>query len=270
MNESTLSLTSWLKTNKMNDRNQLYPKPLVWTFALLIVVLAVLSGFDSCLKMINEGTSTCMAVVYMIIRIVVAIVLIGVIAYFVFYWLIPETIDLFQKIRHVRQKKLEGEVARQTIDTTQTEGKDNAEAELRERKEQALYEINSYAKATFEPLLNNEQIEKLLNNIEQLSLCGKYQEMETAKLPVTALDLFHFGHNIFSRLQEVCTTKPSRINTADFLKTTFCFTLAKNDINTIVRKLTGTDGKYTLKVIPKEEPLVPHVWPELQKPDNQK
>jgi len=117
-------------------------------------------------------------------------------------------------------------------------------------------EILSYSSLTFEKHLSKSQIQKLCNNIQQLALGKDVLDDITIRLDgVTSNDLYHFGWNIGKRL------KKSNIQIAWFLKDTFKLMFSDVAIDTIQTKLSIKEGTFTLKLIPLDRPLIPHVFP---------
>lgn len=117
-------------------------------------------------------------------------------------------------------------------------------------------DILSYSSLTFEKHLSQIQIQTLCNNIQQFALGKDVSDDISVKLDgVTSNDLYHFGWNIGKRL------KKSNIQIAWFLKGTFKLMFSDVAIDTIQTKLAIKEGTFTLKLIPLDQPLVPHVFP---------
>ena len=117
-------------------------------------------------------------------------------------------------------------------------------------------DILSYSSLTFEKHLSENQIQVLCNNIQQLAKGKDVSDDITVKLDgVTSNDLYHFGWNIGKRL------KRSNIQIAWFLKDTFKIMFSDVAVDTIQTKLAIKEGTFTLKLIPLDQPLIPHVFP---------
>lgn len=119
-----------------------------------------------------------------------------------------------------------------------------------------MNDILSYSSLTFERHLSEEQIQVLCNNIQQLAKGKDVSDDITVRLDgVTSNDLYHFGWNIGKRL------KKSNIQIAWFLKDTFKIMFSDVAVDTIQTKLAIKEGTFTLKLIPLDQPLIPHVFP---------
>lgn len=117
-------------------------------------------------------------------------------------------------------------------------------------------DILSYSSLTFDKHLTEAQIQTLCNNIQQLAKGKDVSDDITVKLDgVTSNDLYHFGWNIGKRL------KRSNIQIAWFLKDTFKLMFSEVAVDTIQTKLAIKEGSFTLKLIPLDQPLIPHVFP---------
>lgn len=117
-------------------------------------------------------------------------------------------------------------------------------------------DILSYSSLTFERHLSEDQIQVLCNNIQQLAKGKDVSDVITVKLDgVTSNDLYHFGWNIGKRL------KKSNIQIAWFLKDTFKIMFSDVAVDTIQTKLAIKEGSFTLKLIPLDQPLIPHMFP---------
>lgn len=117
-------------------------------------------------------------------------------------------------------------------------------------------DILSYSSLTFEKHLSKAQIQTLCNNIQQLAKGKDVSDDITVKLDgVTSNDLYHFGWNIGKRL------KRSNIQIAWFLKDTFKLMFSDVAVDTIQTKLAIKEGSFTLKLIPLDQPLIPHMFP---------
>ena len=117
-------------------------------------------------------------------------------------------------------------------------------------------DILSYSSLTFDRHLSEDQIQVLCNNIQQLAKGKDVSDDITVKLDgVTSNDLYHFGWNIGKRL------KRTNIQIAWFLKNTFKIMFSDVAVDTIQTKLAIKEGSFTLKLIPLDQPLIPHVFP---------
>lgn len=117
-------------------------------------------------------------------------------------------------------------------------------------------DILSYSSLTFAKHLSKAQIQTLCNNIQQLARGKDVSDDITVKLDgVTSNDLYHFGWNIGKRL------KRSNIQIAWFLKDTFKIMFSDVAVDTIQTKLAIKEGSFTLKLIPLDQPLIPHIFP---------
>lgn len=117
-------------------------------------------------------------------------------------------------------------------------------------------DILSYSSLTFAKHLSKAQIQTLCNNIQQLAKGKDVSDDITVKLDgVTSNDLYHFGWNIGKRL------KRSNIQIAWFLKDTFKLMFSDVAVDTIQTKLAIKEGSFTLKLIPLDQPLIPHMFP---------
>ena len=124
------------------------------------------------------------------------------------------------------------------------------------KKSCIMDDILSYSSLTFERHLSENQIQVLCNNIQQLAKGKDVSDDITVKLDgVTSNDLYHFGWNIGKRL------KRSNIQIAWFLKDTFKIMFSDVAVDTIQTKLAIKEGTFTLKLIPLDQPLIPHVFP---------
>lgn len=72
---------------------------------------------------------------------------------------------------------------------------------------------------------------------------------------ITSNDLYHFGNNIRKRLDR------NGYEAASFLKDTFSGMFYEVEIDTIKSKLANKEGRFTLPLIDKSEPLRPHIFP---------
>lgn len=117
--------------------------------------------------------------------------------------------------------------------------------------------IMAYSTLTFSKKLNSDQMDILQANIASLSEGKDASRSINTRLPgVTSNDLYHFGWNVGKRL------KCSNIQIAWFLKDTFKAMLCDVSIETIQTKLAIKEGNFSLKLIPVDQELVPHIFPD--------
>lgn len=115
----------------------------------------------------------------------------------------------------------------------------------------------SYTSYTFRQKLSTDQLNILLENIRLLSDGKDADESVTQRMKgVTSNDLYHFGWNVGKRL------KRSNIQIAYFLKGTFKAMLEDVSIDTVQTKLAIKEGNFTLKLVPLDQELIPHIFPE--------
>lgn len=116
--------------------------------------------------------------------------------------------------------------------------------------------LTDYTSFTFGKLVNTEQLDIILENI-RLMADGKDAtgNVNRRMAGVTSNDLYHFGWNIGKRL------KRTNIQIAWFLKDTFKAMLDDVSVDTVQTKLANKEGNYTLKLIPLDQELVPHIFP---------
>ena len=101
-----------------------------------------------------------------------------------------------------------------------------------------------------------EQIDIIVENIQLLSQGKDAACSITHKMAgVTSNDLYHFGWNVGKRL------KRTNIQIAWFLKDTFKTMLDDVSVDTVQTKLANKEGNFTLKLIPLDQELIPHVFP---------
>lgn len=125
-----------------------------------------------------------------------------------------------------------------------------------DRKEEMMKALTDYASLTFSRIIPAEQIEIIVENLQLLS-----QEKDASRgisqriNGVTSNDLYHFGWNVGKRL------KRTNIQIAWFLKGTFRGMLDDVSVDTVQTKLANKEGNFTLKLIPLNQELVPHIFP---------
>lgn len=215
-----------------------------WTRAYLTVVtmLALGIGVSDYTRMITETSDIFLAVFHTIF--VLSLVSgIGYLLYLISaYYIVPKIC-----VAHISCKSSDGESDRQPAFLIRTDS--NTESGI-------MDDILSYSSLTFERHLSKDQIQTLCNNIQQLAIGKDVSDDITVKLDgVTSNDLYHFGWNIGKRL------KRSNIQIAWFLKDTFKLMFSDVAIDTIQTKLAIKEGTFSLKLIPLDQPLIPHVFP---------
>lgn len=102
-----------------------------------------------------------------------------------------------------------------------------------------------YTKRIFAPYLGDEEIEKLLDNIEEYAL-GKLGDNLNKITPkgIATIDIYHYGWNIWNHFK--CT---DQTEIARFLKQTFAHDLrAVDDLETIRKKLRYQDQSSTIQL----------------------
>lgn len=125
-------------------------------------------------------------------------------------------------------------------------------------------EIIGYISGTFENILSDKQIEKLLDNFRKLNTCGPFEVVEKQRLKdVFEFDLIHFAWNVCKRIHNpVICPKIFGFATAELIKASFPLTLGKYAVSTIKSRLKDSDPttKFRLKIIETDQPLVPHIF----------
>ena len=216
-----------------------------WTRAYLTVVTmsALGIGVSDYTRMITETSDIFLAVFHTIF--VLSLVCgTGYLIYLLSaYYIVPKLY-----VAHIACKSSDEESDRQQTDFLI--GTDsNTESGI-------MDDILSYSSLTFDKHLTEAQIQTLCNNIQQLAKGKDVSDDITVKLDgVTSNDLYHFGWNIGKRL------KRSNIQIAWFLKDTFKLMFSEVAVDTIQTKLAIKEGSFTLKLIPLDQPLIPHVFP---------
>lgn len=126
-------------------------------------------------------------------------------------------------------------------------------------------DIINYVTKTFENIISNELIEKLLNNFRNLNNGGPYDVIEKKVLPegITQYDLWNFTWNITARIYDKkVSLEKMRDAGATLLKCSFPLTVT-NDHQTVSRRMRYFDdrSKYSLPIIELGTELVPHKFP---------
>ncbi len=216
-----------------------------WTRAYLTVVTmcALGIGVSDYTRMITENSDIFLAVFHTVF--VLSLVCgTGYLVYLISaYYIIPKLSDS----RNSNEScGLEGRRFETAIFTTTDSNKESG----------IMNDILSYSSLTFKRHLSENQIQILCNNIHQLAKGKDVSDDIAVKLDgVTSNDLYHFGWNIGKRL------KKSNIQIAWFLKATFKLMFSDVAVDTIKTKLAIKEGTFILKLIPLDQPLIPHVFP---------
>lgn len=126
-------------------------------------------------------------------------------------------------------------------------------------------EIINYVTKTFENVISNELIEKLLNNFRNFNSGGPYEVIEKKALPeyVSQFDLWNFTWNIIARIYDKKVSREKmRDAGATLLKSSFPLTVT-NDHQTVSRKMRYFEdpSKFSLHIIEVDTELVPHKFP---------
>lgn len=216
-----------------------------WTRAYLTVVTmsALGIGVSDYTQMITETSDIFLAVFHTIF--VLSLVSgTGYLIYLIFaYYIVPKLCG------SCNSNDSDGQESRRLQTAILTATDSNKESGI-------MDDILSYSSLTFERHLSENQIQVLCNNIQQLAKGKDVSDDITVKLDgVTSNDLYHFGWNIGKRL------KRSNIQIAWFLKDTFKIMFSDVAVDTIQTKLAIKEGTFTLKLIPLDQPLIPHVFP---------
>lgn len=126
-----------------------------------------------------------------------------------------------------------------------------------ENQNNLIQSLTAYTSYSFSKKLSSDQLDILIENIQLLADGKDSSGNVTQKMVgVTSNDLYHFGWNIGKRL------KRSNIQIAWFLKDTFKTMLEDVSIDTVQTKLAIKEGNFTLKLIPLDKELIPHVFPD--------
>ncbi len=125
-------------------------------------------------------------------------------------------------------------------------------------------ELINYVTKTFENILTQENIEKLLNNFRKLNTGDHYEVIEKKKLDnVLEFDLAHFAWNVCKRIYDknTCRVKFTEA-TAEIIKASFPLTLLNYDVVTLKQRLrdSAPTTKFRLPIIELGEELVPFDW----------
>lgn len=172
-------------------------------------------------------------------------------------FLIPYIGKLLLKIPSIRKKrqniddeKYRSELQNSTIVET-TPNLDSVREEHRqkeeERKRQLLEITIQYAQETFAPYTSDENISIICQAVTDY--CDSIEVRVEKSVSVKDLsngDLFHFGWNIWNRLQSVRKSKLEDI--AIFLKVVFEKQLRDVEIETIRKKMKFNEGKFKIKL----------------------
>ena len=216
-----------------------------WTRAYLTVVTmsALGIGVSDYTQMITETSDIFLAVFHTIF----VLSLVSGTGYLIYlisaYYIVPKLCD------SCNSNDSDGQESRRLQTAILTATDSNKESCI-------MADILSYSSLTFEKHLSENQIQVLCNNIQQLAKGKDVSDDITVKLDgVTSNDLYHFGWNIGKRL------KRSNIQIAWFLKDTFKIMFSDVAVDTIQTKLAIKEGTFTLKLIPLDQPLIPHVFP---------
>ena len=122
--------------------------------------------------------------------------------------------------------------------------------------DELMKSLSDYASLTFSKMISSDQIDIIIENIHLLSKGKDASRSVTCRMSgVTSNDLYHFGWNIGKRL------KRSNIQIAWFLKDTFKTMLDDVSVDTVQTKLANKEGNFTLKLIPLDQKLIPHIFP---------
>ena len=279
-------------------------KAIFWILGGLVILLIGGFAYKQYLEMRIAGSSVSDALLHMMFIFFAVVLAFGLIAAFVFYFLIPKGEEIHQGFKKLKSKKQEQsakelpvseesddtsvhaeesdgatadadetEVVVECEDPLQAEINRQAEAaqaiEEKQRRdyENSLIQLYGYTDVTFKKILTPKQRQVLINNIINLSKGNKeFETVEKSRSEyVTSLDLCHFGWNIGKRVRiPGCNPNHQNEPIAAFLKTSFPFTYKKSSLSTIATKLSYEDGKYSLPKIPEESELKPHVFPKTE------
>lgn len=148
-------------------------------------------------------------------------------------------------------------------DSTEINHSENKPSTTNKNKELSE-EIINYVTKTFENILTQENIEKLLNNFRKLNTGDHYEVIEKKKLDnVLEFDLAHFAWNVCKRIYDknTCLVKFTEA-TAEIIKASFPLTLLNYDVDTLKQRLrdSAPTTKFRLPIIELGEELVPFDW----------
>lgn len=257
----------------MTGKNQ--NKALLWIGASLVVLLIGGFAYRKYIEMRMAGASGGDAFMFMVFVFIGILILVAIVLGFVFYYFIPESVKVYHGLKHVRNKKIgikeelqeiESQESDETLPEIDKEEIARQEAELKRQHEEMLTSVIAYSVGTFKKILSTEEAETLAYNIRKFDVGdGTYSPINSSKLSlVTPIDLFHFGWNIGRRILPPKGPRKMGVEVAIFLKDTFDRRLTDYAVETIQAKLTTNDGKFTLKKIKPDQPLVPHVFPFIE------
>lgn len=127
---------------------------------------------------------------------------------------------------------------------------------MADSQNELMKSISDYTTLTFSKVMAAEDIEIIIENITLLADDDDATRNVLCRMNgVTSNDLYHFGWNVGKRL------KKSNIQIAWFLKDTFKTMLEDVSVETVQTKLANKEGNFTLKLIPLDQELVPHIFP---------
>lgn len=220
-----------------------YKSPLTRAYLTVVTMSALGIGVSDYTRMITE-TSDIFLAVFHTIFVLSLVIGTGYLVYLLSaYYIVPKLCDS----RNSNDSDKQESRRLQTAILTATDSN---------KKSCIMDDILSYSSLTFERHLSENQIQVLCNNIQQLAKGKDVLDDITVKLDgITSNDLYHFGWNIGKRL------KRSNIQIAWFLKDTFKLMFSDVAIDTIQTKLAIKEGTFSLKLIPLDQPLIPHVFP---------
>lgn len=116
--------------------------------------------------------------------------------------------------------------------------------------------LTNYTSFTFSRVIPADQIDIIIENMQLLADGKDSSNSINHRISgVTSNDLYHFGWNVGKRL------KKTNIQIAYFLKETFKTMLDDVSVDTVQTKLANKEGNFTLKLIPLDQELVPHIFP---------
>lgn len=223
--------------------------PLIRVVIIAVSLFAIWIGINEYVDVKNETLDRCLAIMRMLFMMMIVF---G--SSYTIYVILTYSYK-FYKTRLLRTGNLESEC---TFSQKKYDDMVNWEC-LQQSKYQIdlLESINTYSSLTFGKLINSEHLNILIENIKLLSVDKDSTGYIMTRLTgVTSNDLYHFGWNVGKRLKKTNT------QIAWFLKDTFKAMLEDVSIETIQTKLAIKEGNFTLKLIPVNEPLIPHIFPE--------
>lgn len=223
--------------------------PLIRVVIIAVSLFAIWIGINEYVDVKNETLDRCLAIMRMLFMMMIVF---G--SSYTIYVILSYSYK-FYKTRLLRTGNIESECG---FSQKKYEDMVNWEC-LQQSKYQIdlLESINTYSSLTFGKLINSEHLNILIENIKLLSVDKDSTGYIMTRLTgVTSNDLYHFGWNVGKRLKKTNT------QIAWFLKDTFKAMLEDVSIETIQTKLAIKEGNFTLKLIPVNEPLIPHIFPE--------